>query len=131
MKRGSEMGVVVKVLLILFTFAMPVFAGKDAPVFTDGDIEKYGGSTQSDTGTSMQEEERGRDHYVSPQESDLRRRKDDVARENRDYIEGQYQWMKSDCYKYEGEFRKDCLFRTEEWRKEQLRQVEDLKEYLG
>jgi hypothetical protein len=39
--------------------------------------------------------------------------------------------MKSDCYKYEGEFRKNCLFRTEEWRKEQLGQVENLKEYLS
>ena len=123
-------------LFILFVFIMPVLAENKAPVFTDQDLEKYGdsgGSTSSspdpETFQQRQGEEGGR--TLSPLESDLRRRKNDVVQENLDYIEGQYQWMKTDCQQFEGEFRKDCFFRTEAWRKEQLRQVEGLKDYLS
>jgi hypothetical protein len=126
------MSKIVQAFFILLLFATPVLAEKDAPVFTDQDLEKYGNSTSSGTETSEQNKEgRSAGSSGSPWESNLRRRKDEVAQENRDYIEQQYQWMMADCQKYEGEFKKDCLFRTQEWRKEQMQQVENLKEYLS
>jgi hypothetical protein len=126
------MSKIVQAFFILLLFTTPVLSEKDAPVFTDQDLEKFGGSTSSGPETSMQNNEGGSSRSsVSPWESNLRRRKDEVAQENRDYIEEQYQWMTADCQKYEGEFKKDCLFRTQEWRKEQMRQVDTLKEYLS
>jgi hypothetical protein len=136
MKGGNAVRMLAEVLFIMLLFIMPVFAGNEAPVFTDQDLEKYGGSGGStssspDQATSLQGNEKEGGQTLSPLESDLRRRKDDVARENLDYIEGQYQWMKTDCQKFEGELRKDCFFRTEAWRKEQLQQVDRLKDYLS
>jgi hypothetical protein len=132
MKGETAMNMIMQAFFILLLFATPVLAEKEVSVFTDQDLEKYGGSMSSGPETSMQNNKSGNSRSsVSPLESDLRRRKDEVAQENRDYIEEQYQWMMADCQKYEGEFKKDCLFRTEEWRKEQLQQVETLKEYLS
>ena len=130
------MRLLAKILFILLFFVMPVLAKDEVPVFTDQDLEKYGGSGGSpsstpDQETSLQKQEKEGDHTLSPMESDLRRRKDDVVQENLDYIEGQYRWMKTDCQQFEGEMRKDCLFRTDAWRKEQLQQVDRLKDYLS
>ena len=124
------------VLLILLISIMPVLAENEAPVFTDQDLEQYGASggltsSSPDQATSLQGNGKEGGDTFSPLESDLHRRKDDVVQDNLDYIEGQYQWMKTDCQQFEGEFRKDCFFRTEAWRKEQLRQVEGLKDYLS
>ena len=115
---------------------MPALAGDETPVFTDQDLEKYGGSggstsSTTDQETSLQKQGKQEGHTLSPLESDLRRRKDDVVQENLDYIEGQYQWMKTDCQQFEGELKKDCFFRTEAWKKEQLQQVDSLKDYLS
>jgi hypothetical protein len=136
MKGGVAVGLVTKILFILLFFVMPVLAGDETPVFTDQDLEKYGGSggstsSTTDQETSLQKQGKQEGHTLSPLESDLRRRKDDVVQENLDYIEGQYQWMKTDCQKFEGELRKDCFFRTEAWRKEQLQKVDGLKDYLS
>jgi hypothetical protein len=134
MKGGVAVRLLAEVLFILLIFIMPVLAENEAPVFTDQDLEQYGGlggatTSLPDQETSLQRQEG--DYTLSPLESDLRRRKSDVVQENLDYIEGQYQWMKTDCQQFEGELRKDCFFRTEAWRKEQVRQVEGLKDYLS
>ena len=136
MKGGIAVRMPAEVLFIFLIFILPVFAENEASVFTDQDLEKYGGSGGStssspDQATSLQGNGKEGGHTLSPLESDLRRRNEDVVQENLDYIEGQYQWMKTDCQQFEGELRKDCFFRTEAWRKEQLRQVEGLKDYLS
>jgi hypothetical protein len=136
MKGGNAVRMLAEVLFIFLLFIMPVLAENEASVFTDQDLEKYGGSGGStssspDQATSLQGNEKEGSQTISPLESDLRRRKDDVVQENLDYIEGQYQWMKTDCQQFEGELRKDCYFRTEAWRKEQLQQVYRLKDYLS
>jgi hypothetical protein len=125
------MSMFLKVLLILFIFAPPVLAANDAPVFTDQDLEMYGGSSSAtEKGTSIETPGRGGDS-LSPLENDLRRRKDDVVKDNRDYIEREYGRMKEDCNKYQGDLRKDCYFGTESWYKKELNQLEDLRDYLS
>ena len=115
MKGGIAVRKPAEVLFIFLIFILPVFAENEAPVFTDQDLEKYGGSGGStssspDQATSLQGNGKEGAHTLSPLESDLRRRKDDVVQENLDYIEGQYQWMKTDCQQFEGELKKDCFF---------------------
>jgi hypothetical protein len=120
----------VSIVFIFLFAAATVFASGNGKVFTDDDLQQY--SSPSEQGSKTYENSSGKSSRGSdsPLESDLRRRKDEVARENIDYIEKQYEWMKNDCLKYTGEMKKDCLFRTEAWHKDELRQVDKLKKYL-
>jgi len=121
---------VIFVFILLFS-ASPVFASGNEKVFSDDDLQQYSSpSSEQSSETYENPSDRPRRDPVSPLESDLRRRKDEVAKENIDYIENQYEWMKNDCLKYTDEMKKDCFFRTEAWHKDQLRQVDELKKYL-
>jgi hypothetical protein len=69
---------------------------------------------------------------ASEREKELGKSKEQVARENTEYIEKEYARLKHECQSsYEGEQQRECLHGTEQWRKEQLRKVEQLKEYLS
>jgi hypothetical protein len=120
---------VIIVFILLFS-ASTVFASGNGKVFSDDDLQQYDSPSERGSETYEDTSDKGRRAPLSPLESDLRKRKDEVTKDNRDYIENQYEWMKNDCLQYSGEMKKDCFFRTEAWHKEQLRQVEELKKYL-
>lgn len=57
--------------------------------------------------------------------------KENVARENTEYIEKEYARMLQDCQQFDAEMKKDCIGRTESWRKNELQKVEELKKFLS